>query len=112
LHGSSGRRCRTTGHGLAVTTPLTLKIINSEPAKRGHKVRLERGSGYFYFWTGEATDWLEKTVRVPRVGSLRLEQWIREFRRLMPRSRNVPVSRLPLRDDPIDFQREYREHAA
>jgi hypothetical protein len=39
--------------------PLTLKIINAELAKRGHKARLERGSGYFYFWTGEAADWLD-----------------------------------------------------
>ena len=62
--------------------PLTLKIVNSELAKRGYKVRLELGSGYFYFWTGEATDWLEKTVRVPNVRSLTLEQWIGEFRRL------------------------------
>jgi hypothetical protein len=34
--------------------PLTLKAINAELARRGYKVRLERGSGYFYFWTGEA----------------------------------------------------------
>ena len=70
--------------------PLTLKSINAELAKRGHKVRLERGSSYFYFWTGEARprlslqnrEWLEKTVRVPNVRSLTLEEWIGEFRRL------------------------------
>ena len=62
--------------------PLTLKSINAELAKRRHKVRLERGSSYFYFWTGEAREWLEKTVRVPNVRSLTLEEWIGEFRRL------------------------------
>ena len=62
--------------------PPTLKAINAELARRGYKARLERGSGYFYFWTGEVTDWLEKTVRVPNVRSLTLEQWIEEFRRL------------------------------
>ena len=62
--------------------PLTLKAINAELAKRGHKLRLERGGGYFYFWTGEAADWLDSTVRVPTVGSLALEQWIDEFQRL------------------------------
>jgi hypothetical protein len=63
--------------------PLTLKIINSELAKRGHKVRLERGRGYFYFWTHEAADWLDRTVRArPQSGSLTPEQWIEEFRRL------------------------------
>ena len=73
----SYHRSWTPGH-----MPLTLKTINAEVARRGHKARLERGSGYFYFWTGEATDWLEKTVRVPNVRSLTLEQWIGEFRRL------------------------------
>jgi hypothetical protein len=29
---------------------------------------LERGGGYGYFWTGEDTEWLEKTVSVPKVG--------------------------------------------
>ena len=59
---------------------LTLKTINSELAKRG--VRLEKGSGYFYFMGGEAANWLDRTVRVPKVGSLRLDQWIGEFDRL------------------------------
>ena len=63
--------------------PLTLKAINAELAKRGYDVRLERGgSGYFYFLTGEAADWLQKTVMVPTVSSLTLEQWIGEFERL------------------------------
>lgn len=61
---------------------LTLKTINADLAKRGQKARLERGDGYFYFWTGEATDWLDKTVRVPTVGSLTLEQWVGMFQRL------------------------------
>jgi hypothetical protein len=42
--------------------PLTLKAINAELAKRGHHVRLEKGSDYFYFWTGDAADWLDRTV--------------------------------------------------
>lgn len=60
--------------------PLTLKKINSELAKRG--VRLEKGSGYFYFLGGEAANWLDKTVRVPKVSSLTLDQWLGEFERL------------------------------
>jgi hypothetical protein len=60
--------------------PLNLKAINAELAKRG--VRLERGGGYFYFLGGEAANWLDKTVRVPKVSSLTLEQWIGEFERL------------------------------
>lgn len=62
--------------------PLTLEKINAELAKRDHRARLERGSRYFYFWTDEAADWLDKTVRVPTVGSLTLEQWVGKFQRL------------------------------
>ncbi len=60
--------------------PLTLKAINAELAKQG--VRLEKGSGYFYFLGGDAATWLDKTVRVPKVSSLTLPQWLAEFERL------------------------------
>jgi hypothetical protein len=58
--------------------PLTLKEINSELAKRGHNTLLQKGSGYFYFRGG---DWLDRTVRVRKVSSLTLEQWIGKFER-------------------------------
>jgi hypothetical protein len=61
---------------------LTLKEINSELAKRGHNTLLQKGSGYFYFRGGEAGGWLDKTVRVPKVSSLTLEQWVGKFERL------------------------------
>lgn len=60
--------------------PLTLKAINAELAKQG--VRLEKGRGYFYFRGGDAATWLDKTVRVPKVSSLTLPQWLAEFERL------------------------------
>ena len=60
--------------------PLTLKKINSELAQRG--VRLEKASGYFYFMGGEAANWLDRTVRVPKVNSLTPDQWVQEFDRL------------------------------
>jgi hypothetical protein len=59
--------------------PLTLKSINSELAKRGHNTLLQKGSGYFYFRGG---DWLDRTVRVPKVSSLTLEQRVGKFERL------------------------------
>ncbi len=62
--------------------PHTLKTINAELAKRGHIARLEKAGDYFYFFGGEAAAWLDKTVRVPKVSSLTLEQWIEEFDRL------------------------------
>jgi hypothetical protein len=68
--------------------PLTLKAINSELAKRGHNSRLERGD-YFYFIGGEATDWIDRTVRVPTVGSLTPEQWMGEFQRLKKQNQDI-----------------------
>jgi hypothetical protein len=42
---------------------VTLKAINDELLRHGHTVRLEKGSGYFYFWSEEA-DWFDRTVWV------------------------------------------------
>jgi hypothetical protein len=41
---------------------------------------LARGDGYFYFLGGEATGWLDRTVRVSTLHSLTLEQWIEQYR--------------------------------
>jgi hypothetical protein len=66
--------------------PTTLKAVNAELAKRGHRALLVKGSGgnsgYFYFKGGEAADWLDRTVRTPKVTDLTLEQWVQEFERL------------------------------
>jgi len=61
---------------------LTLKTINDELRRLGHDVHVEKGDGYFYFWKGEANGWLDRTVNVPKVSSLTLEQWIGEYDRL------------------------------
>ena len=61
---------------------VTLKAINDELLRRGHNARLERASGYFYFFGGEATDWIDRTVRVTGVNALTLDQWVDEFKRL------------------------------
>jgi len=62
--------------------PLTPKVINAEPTKQGHTARLEHGDGYFYFLGGNSADWLDRTVSVPKVSSLTLDQWIEEFDKL------------------------------
>jgi hypothetical protein len=41
---------------------VTLKAINDELNRRGHNARLEKASDYFYFFGGEATDWIDRTV--------------------------------------------------
>jgi hypothetical protein len=64
------------------TMRLTLKTIDDELRRLRHDVHVERGDGYFYFWKGETNNWLDRTVNVPKVSSLTLEQWIDEFNRL------------------------------
>lgn len=61
---------------------LTLKIVNEELAKRGYRARLGRGSGYYYFWGGEAADWLDQTVRAATINTLTLKEWLDNFERL------------------------------
>jgi hypothetical protein len=61
---------------------LSLKVINDELARRGHHARLEKASGYFYFFGGEAADWLDRTVKARTISTLTLKQWVEEFQRL------------------------------
>jgi hypothetical protein len=52
-----------------------------EPARA--QCRLENGSGYFYFFGGEATDWIDCPVQATTVNALRQEEWITSQRLLM-----------------------------
>jgi hypothetical protein len=69
--------------------PLTIKAINAELEKRGHDAQLEKAGDYFYFLAGETTDWLDRTVRVPKVSSLTLDQWVEEFEKLKNRNADI-----------------------
>jgi hypothetical protein len=61
---------------------VTLKGVNDELARRGHHARLEKASGYFYFWSEDAAGWIDRTVRVEKISALTLDQWVGEFLRL------------------------------
>jgi hypothetical protein len=61
---------------------LHLKIVNDELARLGHTALLAKGRGYFYFRSGDAGGWLDNAVKVRKINSLTLKQWIAEFRRL------------------------------
>ena len=70
--------------GIAIIVPImtarvTLKAVNDELARRGHHARLEKASGYFYFWSEDSVDWLDRTVRVATLKSLTLDQWVGEY---------------------------------
>jgi len=68
---------------------ISLKAINSELERLGCDAVLARGDGYFYVWGGEAADWLDRTVRVPTLQSLKLEQWIEQFRLLREKNQDL-----------------------
>jgi hypothetical protein len=68
---------------------VTLKAINDELARRGKLERLAKGGGYFFFHFGEAAGWLDRTVQVPTVNSLTLEQWMDEFQRLRKMNQEI-----------------------
>lgn len=76
---------------------LTLKAINAELAKRGHQAMFEKGDGYFYFQSGEAVDWLDRTVTVPMVSSLTLDQWMQAFRDLQKKNAEIRHEGKPAR---------------
>ena len=65
------------------------KAINAELEHRGFHATLWQGDGYFYFRGGEAADWLDRTVRVPTLQSLTLEQWVDQFRFLKQKNRDL-----------------------
>src|SRR5580704_18111321 len=74
---------------------LTLKAINDELKQLGNDVDIEKGEGYFYFWKGDANNWLDRTVNVPKVSSLTLEQWIGEFERLKKFNQEMLSNKAP-----------------
>ena len=73
----------------------TLKTIDDELRRLGHDVHVEKGDGYFYFWKGEANDWLDRTVNVPKVSSLTLEQWVDQFNRLKNLNEEMMAGKVP-----------------
>ena len=77
---------------------ITLKTINDELKRLRHEVHIDKGDGYFYFWGGEATNWLDRTVNVPKVSSLTLEQWMGEFDKLKKLNHSMLAGKAPGRN--------------
>jgi len=61
---------------------VTLKSVNEKLAAIGAKTELAKGAGYFLFRGGEAEEWIDRTIRVPLISALTMEQWIGEYERL------------------------------
>jgi hypothetical protein len=90
----------------------TLKTINQELARRGHNALLAKGDGYFYFWSGQAADWLDRTVRVETLNSLSLEQWIEEFEKLKQKNEQIFAGPSKTRKSPATGKPATSEEAA
>ena len=79
---------------LGIMAPrVTIKAVNDELARLGHQARLEKASGYFYFWTEDAADWIDRTVPVEKISALTLDQWVAEYLRL--KKVNAEILRSP-----------------
>ncbi|MBS1855800.1 MAG: hypothetical protein JST11_10570 [Acidobacteria bacterium] len=61
---------------------LSLKTVNDELGRLGHKERLAKAGNYFLFTGGAADEWLDRTVGVRTLGSKTLKEWVAEFKRL------------------------------
>ena len=59
-------------------TRTTVRAVNEALAARGYKAMLFKGGGDYFFFRGEdVNSWLDRTVRVARVGDLSVDQWVR-----------------------------------
>jgi hypothetical protein len=61
---------------------LHLKVINDELKRLGFRAELAKGNGYFFFRSGEAEDWIDRSVGVRTINSMTLKEWVEEYRRL------------------------------
>jgi hypothetical protein len=53
-------------------------------------------NGYFYFTSGETSSWLDRTVNVPTLSSLTLEQWVQEFEKLKKLNHQLMRGKAPV----------------
>ena len=68
---------------------VTRKIVNDALRARGRDESLREGDGYFYFGGGEAVNWLTSSVMVRKISDLGLEEWLKEFDRLLEADRKL-----------------------
>src|ERR1700739_2241684 len=90
--------------------PVNLKAINSELAKRGFKATFAKGEGYFYFQGGDATDWLDRNVRVATLHSLTLEQWMEAYRGL--KTKNEALLKVEIKSKHFETRQALRARPA
>jgi hypothetical protein len=63
--------------------------------RAGRNESLREGEGYFYFGGGEAVNWLSNTVHAKKLSDLTLEQWLKEFDKLVETNKKLERSMVP-----------------
>jgi len=91
---------------------VTLKAVNEKLATLGAKTELARGAGYFLFRGGDADEWIDRTVRVPTIGSLTLEQWVSEYKRLKTLNDDIMKAGKQAPPKPAKMQKQHHEAPA
>ena len=71
---------------------VTRRMINDALRDRGRDESLREGGGYFYFGGGEAVNWLSSSVMVRKLSDLSLEEWLKEFDKLLATDKKVRKS--------------------
>jgi len=71
---------------------VTRKMVNDALRDRGRDESLREGGGYFYFGGGEAVNWLSSSVMVKKISDLTLEEWLKEFDKLVATDKKVRKS--------------------
>ena len=71
---------------------VTRKMVNDALRARGRDESLREGGGYFYFGGGEAVNWLSSSVMVKKISDLTLEEWLKEFDKLVATDKKVRKS--------------------
>jgi hypothetical protein len=71
---------------------VTRKMVNDALRERGRDESLREGEGYFYFGGGEAVNWLSPTVMVKKLSDLSLQEWLKEFDRILENEKNITRS--------------------
>jgi hypothetical protein len=80
---------RRIANGAMVKKRVTRKMVNDALRERGRDESLREGEGYFYFGGGEAVNWLSPTVMVKKLSDLSLEEWLKEFDRILENEKKI-----------------------
>lgn len=90
-----GESCSKGGERRGCEVRLTLARVDKELAQNDISALLAKGDWYFYFWSGEAADCLDRAVPVERINDLSLEEWAARFHELRRKDQPIFVADKP-----------------